>query len=70
MRARRQGSSGPGLPGSSRGGVRGARTARLSLARAGDGSGGDPAEIPKLSFAEFKGFHERYCAPSSAQPCL
>ena len=29
-------------------------------------SGGDPAEIPDLTYAEFKAFHERYYHPSNA----
>jgi Zn-dependent M16 (insulinase) family peptidase len=29
-------------------------------------SGGDPAEIPNLTYAEFKAFHERYYHPSNA----
>ncbi len=29
-------------------------------------SGGDPREIPNLTYAQFKGFHERYYHPSNA----
>jgi Zn-dependent M16 (insulinase) family peptidase len=29
-------------------------------------SGGDPAEIPNLTYEQFKGFHERYYHPSNA----